>query len=91
MRETSIDERQHYRLVLRAAGVPLREFMNAKELFGAGVDVLEGEFPFWRSRATLTGLQHSGLLMRLVMCTGTSVNRISFFSVIRWGTFVGAT
>ena len=56
MRETSIDERQHYRLVLKAAGVPLRKFMNAKELFGAGVDVLEGEYPLWRSRATLTGL-----------------------------------
>ena len=45
MRETSIDERQHYRLVLKAAGVPLRKFKNAKELFGAGVDVLEGECP----------------------------------------------
>ena len=45
MRETSIDERQHYRLVLRAAGVSLRTFKNAKELFGAGVDVLEGEYP----------------------------------------------
>ena len=56
MRETSIDERQHYRLVLKAVGVPLREFMNAKELFGAGVDVLEGEYPFRRCRATLTVL-----------------------------------
>ena len=56
MRETSIVERQHYRLVLKAAGVPLRKFKNAKELFGAGVDVLEGEFLLRRSRATLTGL-----------------------------------
>ena len=54
MRETSIDERQHYRLVLKAVGVPLRKFKNAKELFGAGVDVLEGEYLFGRCRATLT-------------------------------------
>ena len=44
-REMSIDGHQHYRLVLEAAGCALREFMNAKELFGAGVDVLEGEYP----------------------------------------------
>ena len=37
---------QHYRLVLKAAGVRLRKFKNAKELFGAGVNVLEGEHPF---------------------------------------------
>ena len=56
LRGLAIDGHQHHRLVLKVAGVPLREFMNAKELFGAGVDVLEGEYPFWRSRATLTGL-----------------------------------
>ena len=46
MRETSIVEYQHYRLVLKAVGVPLRKFKNAKELFGAGVDALEGEYLF---------------------------------------------
>ena len=41
-RNISIFEHIHSRLVLKGAGRPLRDFKNAKELFGAGLNVVQG-------------------------------------------------
>ena len=42
LREVYIIGRKHYRLVLATVGRPLRDFKDAKELFGAGLNIVEG-------------------------------------------------
>ena len=43
-RRFSVIKHEHHRLALDVPGYSLGEFDNAKELFGAGLDVLNSEF-----------------------------------------------